>query len=142
MCESPARCTITEHGLRCTAQRESVLETLRQAHDHPTAETLHERLEGVSLATVYNALEAFAKVGLAQPIALAGGLTRWDSTMGLHAHVRRSGDDRLEDLPEDLAGNLLASLTPRRLEQLASRLGGRIRGVQVTVLLDDEPTST
>ena len=138
MCESPTRCTITDHGLRCTSQREAVLSTLCRASDHPTAEALHERLDGVSLATVYNALSAFQKVGLAHAIAVAGGLTRWDGSTSLHIHVRRSGTDTVEDLPADLAKPLLAALTPERLAAIGRRMGGRVGGVQIKVLLADD----
>ncbi len=135
MCESPTRCTISDRGLRCTSQREAVLGVLQRSSDHPTAETLHERLEGVSLATVYNALAAFERVGLAQPIAMAGGLTRWDGSTSMHAHVRRSGTDVIEDLPEDLADPLLEALTPQRLETIGARMGGRVSGVQIKIML-------
>lgn len=137
MCEAPTRCTITDHGLRCTSQREAVLVALRGSSDHPTAEVLHERLNGVSLATVYNALAAFGRVGLAQSIAVAGGLTRWDGSTSLHAHVRRSGTDVVEDLPTDLAAPLLEVLTPQRLEAIGARMGGRVSGVQIKVMLAD-----
>jgi len=139
MCESPTRCTITDHGLRCTSQREAVLGTLRRASDHPTAEALHGRLDGVSLATVYNALAVFERVGLAQPIAVAGGLTRWDGSMVMHAHVRRTSSDTVEDLPADLAEGLLAALTPKRLAAIGRRMGGRVSGVQIKVRMVDEP---
>lgn len=138
MCESPTRCTITDLGLRCTGQREAVLGALRQATDHPTAEELHDRLEGVSLATVYNALAAFQRVGLAQAISVSSSVTRWDGAMALHVHARRDGADIVEDVPDDLASPLLAPFTSTQLAAIGARMGGRVTGVQIKVLLADE----
>lgn len=138
MCAPSARCAITEHGLRCTPQREAVFDALRQAHDHPTADELFARVEGVSKATVYNALEAFRGVGLAQAISVQGGVTRWDPKVGPHVHMRHAGSDAVSDLPDSVAAPLLSGLTTERLQTVAEAMGVTIDAVQVSLLVHDD----
>ncbi len=106
-----------------------------QASDHPTADTLHSRVCGVSKATVYNALEAFARVGLAQAIPGPGGVTRWDAVTGPHVHVRHIDDDRVEDLPDPLATQVLAGMTPEVIDHIEASLGVHVDAVQVSLLV-------
>lgn len=112
-----------------------MLHALQQAKDHPTAETLHGRLEGVSLATVYNALQAFRQVGLAQAISVPGGRTRWDPEVGPHVHVRAIDSDEIADLPDAVAAPLLDGLTPDKLAHVEEALGVRIDAVQISLLV-------
>lgn len=141
MCDPTARCAITEHGLRCTPQREAVFDALQQAHDHPTADELHVRVEGVSKATVYNALEAFRSVGLAQAISVQGGVTRWDPKVGPHVHMRHIGSDAVSDLPDRVAAPLLSGLTAEHLRSVAEAMGVTIDAVQVSLLVHDAETT-
>ena len=140
MCDLTARCAITEYGLRCTLQREAVFDALQQAHDHPTADELHARVDGVSKATVYNALEAFRGVGLAQAISVQGGVTRWDPKVAPHVHMRHAGSDAVSDLPDSVAAPLLSGLTPEHLQSVAEAMGVSIDAVQVSLLVHDEET--
>ena len=48
---------LQSHGLKATPQRLIVLEYLIKHQTHPTAEQIHEDLENISLATVYNTLD-------------------------------------------------------------------------------------
>ena len=141
MCAPSARCAITEHGLRCTPQREAVFDALQQAHDHPTADELHARVEGVSKATVYNTLEAFRGVGLAQAISVQGGVMRWDPRVGPHVHLRHAGSDAVSDLPDSVAAPLLSGLTPEHLQSVAEAMGVSIDAVQVSLLVHDDETT-
>jgi len=137
MCAPDARCTITDRGLRCTSQREAVFDALRQAHDHPTADELHRRVQGVSKATVYNALEAFRAVGLAQAISVPGGVTRWDAKTGPHVHMRHVTSDAVADLPDDVAAPLLQGMTPQAIRAVEQAVGMSIDAVQVSLLVRD-----
>ncbi|MHB9026372.1 MAG: Fur family transcriptional regulator [Armatimonadota bacterium] len=97
-------------GQRTTRQREAVYTALCGTKLHPTAEELFLQVRGgvpgISLATVYNTLEALVACGLA--LKLAGeGPARYDADCSLHghAHCRRCG--RVSDLSgESLAGML------------------------------------
>ena len=61
-----------QHNLRCTRQRRALYEALSSTSRHPTADELFQQLAhtqtDISLATVYNTLEAFCEVGLAQKL--------------------------------------------------------------------------
>lgn len=62
-------------GYRLTAPRRAIIEALRDAGRFCTAAQLYERLRGrgVSLASVYRALELLAELDLAERRAEAGG---------------------------------------------------------------------
>jgi Fe2+ or Zn2+ uptake regulation protein len=61
-------------GIRLTRQREEVLAVLLQKRDHPTAVEVFMRskkhMETISLATVYNCLEALVESGLVKQVNL------------------------------------------------------------------------
>ncbi|NJL31929.1 MAG: transcriptional repressor [Phycisphaerales bacterium] len=66
-----------DSGLRCTRQRRALFDALMATKSHPTADMLYRQVisdcPGMSLATVYNTLEAFVKAGLV--LKIPG--TRW-----------------------------------------------------------------
>src|SRR5688572_33199603 len=90
--EVSVREVFARRGLRCTRQREILYEVLAECRSHPTAEDLFRLaavragtpgccdggLEPMSLATVYNALDAFVAAGLARRIACPCGPARFD----------------------------------------------------------------
>jgi len=77
--------------LRMTHQREVILEELRGADDHPTADELYERvrkrLPRISLATVYRNLEVLAEAGLIRRLEVSGRQKRFDWNTSDHDHV-------------------------------------------------------
>lgn len=91
-------------GLRPTRQR-LLLATLLFARGdrHVTAEALrHEaRAAGVhvTLATVYNTLNRFAKADMLRRIAVRGNLTHFDTNIADHAHFYIECEQRFLDLP-------------------------------------------
>jgi Fur family peroxide stress response transcriptional regulator len=80
-----------EAGLADTPQRRVIYRTLRESHDHPTAETLHDRvrrtLPGVSLATVYRNLRHFAEAGIVEEVATGSSFARYDANRDRHHHL-------------------------------------------------------
>lgn len=129
-------------GLRRTRQRELVYDALAATTSHPTAEELHEGLrgqdEGLSLATVYNALEAFTAAGLCRriPSTLCSGPARYDATVEDHAHVILP-NGRVLDVPADIGDQLLERLNdPELIEAVEKRLGVRIGGFSVRLLAE------
>jgi Fe2+ or Zn2+ uptake regulation protein len=82
---------------------------------------------GLSLATVYNAVEAFAERGLCRRIACAkaGGPSRFDADMRDHVHVV-APDGRVLDVPQELASRLMAYIPEGLLHEIEQRLGLRI----------------
>lgn len=153
-----------EHGLRCTRQRKAVYRALLHSREHPTADELYRQLNGngcargnghahgkangaadddssLSLATVYNTLEAFCRSGLAQRLAGAGenGSCRYDAVRDDHLHVRDRLTGRVTDVPDDLGRKLFERIPPELVEQVESRLGYRIN--QVHIELVGEPAT-
>lgn len=130
-----------KHGLRCTRQRKAVYEALAAARTHPTADELHQRvskdLGGVSLATVYNTLEAFSQAGIVQKLPGAGenGSARYDALNGEpHLHVRCRKTGVLDDVPTELSRAILSHLPPQTLRDIERRLGFKIDQVQIELL--------
>lgn len=140
-----------ERGLRCTRQRVEVFEALMASCEHPTAEELHkivnerpplsggeccedegeESGEGrVSLATVYNTLDALCRVGLARRLVCACGGARYDADLREHLHVTTE-DGKVLDVPEDLGGRVLERIPAEALREVGERLGVKIRRVRV-----------
>ena len=63
---------LTTGGFRFTPQRQQVYDVLLQKRDHPTAEEVFIRakktMPDISMATVYNCLDALVKCGLARQV--------------------------------------------------------------------------
>lgn len=79
-------------GYRVTEQRLAIYEYLRSVNTHPTVEEIHEairaRFPQMSLATVYNAVDSLAEVGLIRRLSRGSGSTRYDGETSPHAHFR------------------------------------------------------
>jgi Fe2+ or Zn2+ uptake regulation protein len=127
------------HGLRRTRQRERIYEALAASKAHPTAEELYEQVRrdapGLSLATVYNTLDAFCKAGLCLrlPSANGSGPCRFDAETTARVHVALD-DGRVLDAPIDISERMLASLSQADVRDLESRLGIRVAKIQVQLL--------
>lgn len=81
---------LAERGLRFTVQREHVYHVLKQRRDHPTAEQVFlrakESMPEISMATVYNCLDALVKCKLVREVNLDRGATRFCPNMHKHFH--------------------------------------------------------
>src|ERR1700679_2607045 len=77
-------------GFRFTPQRQRVYDVLWNKRDHPTAEEVFIRakqgMPDISMATVYNCLDALVKSGLARQVTLERGATRFCPNMEEHCH--------------------------------------------------------
>jgi Fur family transcriptional regulator, peroxide stress response regulator len=141
----PIREIFDQHGLRCTRQREQIYLALKHTRNHPTADELFQMVAeactgeeaGLSLATVYNALEAFTACGLVRrlPCPTGSGACRFDADTSDHAHVATM-DGQLLDVPPDLSAQLLANLPREVLAELERRMGVRVQGVSVQVVAE------
>src|SRR3954469_22241693 len=84
------RATLRGHGLRATPQRLAVHDALHTLGRHATAEEVLERVTGtvpgVSLPTVYAALDVLADLGLAAPVP-AGRAIRYGPRADPHHHL-------------------------------------------------------
>lgn len=77
---------LQSHGLKATPQRLIVLKYLIKHQTHPTAEQIHEDLENISLATVYNTLDKLVDSELVIAIN-DGSKRRYDYYGEPHYHV-------------------------------------------------------
>lgn len=96
-----------------TRQRRILLEELRAAGGHPTADELHQRvrrhLPRISLATVYRNLEVLAEAGAINTVHVPGGQRRFDATLDRHYHVRCIECGKVRDVPAEPFGDIQAA---------------------------------
>ena len=107
---------LADRGLRATPQREVVFQVLLEKRDHPTADEVFARVKGVmpsiSLATVYNCLEAMVECELVRAVNFERGPTRYCPNLRPHAHFHdeASGATLDVDLPTGLLEQLKSLL--------------------------------
>ena len=89
-------------GFRFTPQRQHVYDVLLQKRDHPTAEEVFIRskktMPDISMATVYNCLDALVKCGLVRLVVLDRGATRFCPNMREHCHFYCDSCDTVFDV--------------------------------------------
>ena len=80
-----------EKGLRLTPQRQEIFKELARAIDHPTAETLHQRLilrmPNLSIDTVYRTLGTFANLGLINKVETSESQAHFEVSQVQHHHL-------------------------------------------------------
>lgn len=134
------------HDLRWTKQREEVYAALMASAAHPTAEELFNLVRAddtpaddgrMSLATIYNSLEALVRCGLARRFSVAGsgscgggGALRYDADMSDHAHLI-AADGGVRDIPADLGRRVIDAIPPDLVEQIEERMGVSIRRTSI-----------
>jgi Fe2+ or Zn2+ uptake regulation protein len=79
-------------GLRLTPQRQHVYDVLLEKRDHPTAEEVFfrakEGMPDISMATVYNCLDALVKCDLVKHVNVDRGAGRFCPNMHEHCHFQ------------------------------------------------------
>jgi Fur family iron response transcriptional regulator len=95
---------LRDAGLRPTQQRVALAQLLfSQGDRHFTAEMVYSEAAQsslqVSLATVYNTLNMFAKLGLLREIGVDGTTTYFDTKTGDHHHFFIEGAGEIRDIP-------------------------------------------
>ncbi len=127
-------------GLRPTRQRELVYAALHQSRQHPNAEEIFQGVRahdpGLSLATVYNTLEALLECKLCRRLnPRDGGPARFDADLAEHAHVA-TPDGKFVDIPEDLSRELLSRLGPDLVGQIERRMGVKVESVSLQLIAE------
>jgi Fur family peroxide stress response transcriptional regulator len=93
---------LSTSGFRFTPQREHVYSVLLARRDHPTAEEVFTRarreMPGISMATVYNCLEALVKSRLVRQVTVERGAARFCSNMQEHCHFYCDTCQRVFDI--------------------------------------------
>jgi len=84
-----ARCRT--HRMSVTPQRMAIYRALLESEDHPSPEMLYGRVRAkmpsLSLATIYNVLDALVELGLCQEVAAVSGTKRYDANLEKHHHL-------------------------------------------------------
>ena len=90
-----------EAGLRLTHQRLEIYYELADTPDHPTAETIYQRIRKkiptISLDTIYRTLATFAHHGLISKIETAESQARFEVKLMRHHHVICRRCNRITD---------------------------------------------
>lgn len=89
-------------GLRLTKQRQEVYQILLEQRDHPTANEVYTRvrkkLPSISLATVYNCLEALVAHGLVNQVNFERSSSRFCPNLVDHGHFMDTQSGRIYDI--------------------------------------------
>ncbi len=89
-------------GLRMTKQRTEVYRALMENADHPTASQLFDNLkdseESMSLATVYNCLEALVEHGAIKQVNVDREPTRYCQNSAQHGHFHDQNTGTIHDI--------------------------------------------
>jgi len=89
---------------RRTKQKEAILEVLKSADSHPTANWIYEqvrkKIPHISLGTVYRDLKMLARNGEIAEVDFASNQSRYDGRTGNHYHFRCLKCDRFFDINE------------------------------------------
>jgi Fur family peroxide stress response transcriptional regulator len=114
-------------GLKVTPQRLAIVECIVHDETHPTAQELYERLRPsyptMSVATVYNTLDALTRIGSCRELQM-GGSTRFDPNVEAHDHAvcESCGSirdvTRAESQPTTTARCELPGFSVRRVERI------------------------
>ena len=94
---------MSNSNLRITPQRKVILEELRTADSHLTADEVYKmvraRLPRISLGTVYRNLEILSRLGMIHKLELGGMQKRFDGKTQDHYHLRCVRCGRIDDVP-------------------------------------------
>jgi Fur family peroxide stress response transcriptional regulator len=104
-------------GLRFTPQRQHVYDVLLSQRDHPTAEEVFLRakkgMPDISMATVYNCLDALVQCGLAKQVNVDRSATRFCPNMREHGHFYCEGCGGIFDVAAAPGAALRSLSLPR-----------------------------
>jgi Fur family peroxide stress response transcriptional regulator len=103
-------------GQRSTRQREHIFALLLEKRDHPTADEIYVRaksdMPGISLATVYNCLDALTESKLIRQVNFEREPTRYCPNLRPHAHFYCQDSSEVIDidLPDQAIEQLMHAL--------------------------------
>jgi Fur family peroxide stress response transcriptional regulator len=104
-------------NLKITPQRLEILRALMQIPDHPSAETIYQKVKrrypAVSVATVYKTLETLVEIGEIRVALVSQGKTRYDMRMDRHHHFLCSQCGAVTDVDMNL--NCLETCVPETM---------------------------
>ena len=117
--------------LGLTRQREVVLQVIREANEHLTANEVFDKakqlLPSISFATVYNSLRFLKESGHIGEINFGSGASRFDAMTARHDHAICTKCGKLVDMELDLPieiANLAAQYSKFKPESIELTLRG------------------
>ena len=115
-------------GMRMTPQRAAICANLAERDDHPSAAMIYDDLrpqfESLSLATVYNTLDALAKLGVINSLGGAGdGKVHYDADTEPHVNLACISCNQIVDIPSSHVQELD--------EEITSTSGYKLLGARV-----------
>jgi Fur family transcriptional regulator, peroxide stress response regulator len=97
--------------LKVTPQRIAILEAIVKLNNHPTAENIIEYIRknhpNISVATVYNVLDALVSSELIRKVKTEKDIMRYDAVLENHHHIYYSDSERIEDYYDNELNELL-----------------------------------
>jgi Fur family peroxide stress response transcriptional regulator len=107
--------SINTNRLGLTKQREVVLQVIREADQHLTANEVFTAakilLTSISFATVYNSLRFLKEAGLIAEIQFGNGASRFDRMTERHDHAICTKCSKLVDIEMDLPSDFVTTAT-------------------------------
>lgn len=100
-------------NFKLTPQRIAIFDALAKTRKHPNIENicgqLKKQFPTLSIATVYNTLKSFEKMGLAQEIGTIDDAKHFDGIVSPHPHLICISCKKIEDL-EKINGEYIKNL--------------------------------
>lgn len=123
--------TVNIKDLGLTRQREVVLQVIRDAEEHLTANEVFDKakqlLPSISFATVYNSLRYLKEAGHIAEISFGNGASRFDSMTSRHDHAICTKCGKLVDMEIELPPEVVsfaAEFSKFKLESIELTLRG------------------
>ena len=122
-------------GIRMTAQRSLIIETLVGSDDHPDADQVYrravERDQSISLPTVYRTLNLLDDAGIIKKINMNDGKARFESVKGEHDHlidadngyIHEFYNQELKKILESIADKMGYEVIDHRIEIVGRKRG-------------------
>lgn len=108
--------SLKQAGLRLTPQRLAICKLLAETDEHPTAAQIYQTLKpdypSLSLATVYNTLEALVGLGVVNALGHAGDdQVHYDADTSPHVNLACVSCHKIVDVPSEHVQHLQGELT-------------------------------
>jgi Fur family peroxide stress response transcriptional regulator len=104
------RAKCRQRGVSITPQRVAIYSVLVNARDHPSAESIYNRVKvnfpDISIDTVYRTLSTFSDMGLVDEVEGYGEARRYDPDLQPHHHFRCKKCNKIIDFQEESFNNL------------------------------------
>lgn len=99
---------------RNTIQRETILKTVKELQNHPTAEDVYAyivtRYPNISRATVYRGLNELSQAGKLSKVDLPDGANHFDHLCHKHYHIKCVKCEKVFDVDMDYVENMFGKV--------------------------------